>query len=186
MFTSKYVIYQSILSVFLNVFGKLFFLFKCMRQNCCDRKKSSKLNIIGPDNGLRLCRRQTIVWTLAGILFIRITETKFSEILSEIYTFSFKIMHFKMSSAKWWQFCSEPDVLNHWWCSIWWYVSNNAGQSEYALQWRHNGRDHVSNLQPNDCFLNRLFRRRSIKKAPRHWLLCEELTDDLWIPRTNG
>ena len=28
-------------------------------------------------------------------------------------------------------------------------------------QWRHNGRDSVSNHQPHDCWLNRLFRRRS-------------------------
>ena len=31
------------------------------------------------------------------------------------------------------------------------------------LQWRHNGRDSVSNHQPHDCLLNRLFRRRSKK-----------------------
>ena len=30
-----------------------------------------------------------------------------------------------------------------------------------TLQWRHNGRDGVSNHQPRDCLLNRLFRRRS-------------------------
>ena len=30
-----------------------------------------------------------------------------------------------------------------------------------SLQWRHNGRDSVSNHQPHDCFLNRLFRSRS-------------------------
>ena len=30
-----------------------------------------------------------------------------------------------------------------------------------ASQWRHNGRDVVSNLQPHHCLLNRLFRRRS-------------------------
>ena len=29
------------------------------------------------------------------------------------------------------------------------------------LHWRHNGRDSVSNHQPHDCLLNRLFRRRS-------------------------
>ena len=29
-----------------------------------------------------------------------------------------------------------------------------------ALQWRHNGHDRVSNHQPHDCLLNRLFRRR--------------------------
>ena len=30
-----------------------------------------------------------------------------------------------------------------------------------SLQWRHNGRDGVSNHQPHDCLLNRLFGRRS-------------------------
>ena len=30
----------------------------------------------------------------------------------------------------------------------------------------HNGRDSVSNHQPHDCLLNRLFRRRSKKKYP--------------------
>ena len=32
-----------------------------------------------------------------------------------------------------------------------------------TLHWRHNGRDSVSNHQPHDCLLNRLFRRRSKK-----------------------
>ena len=31
------------------------------------------------------------------------------------------------------------------------------------LRWRHNGPDSVSNHQPHDCLLNRLFRRRSKK-----------------------
>ena len=35
----------------------------------------------------------------------------------------------------------------------------------YALQWRHNGCDSVSNHQPHDCLLNRLFRRRSKKTS---------------------
>ena len=34
------------------------------------------------------------------------------------------------------------------------------------LHWRHNGHDCVSNHQPHDCLLNRLFRRRS-KKTPK-------------------
>ena len=34
-----------------------------------------------------------------------------------------------------------------------------------TLQWRHNGRDSVSNHQPHDCFLNRLFRHRSQKTS---------------------
>ena len=33
------------------------------------------------------------------------------------------------------------------------------------LQWRHNGHASVSNHQPNDCLLNRLFRRRSKKTS---------------------
>ena len=33
------------------------------------------------------------------------------------------------------------------------------------LQWRHNGRYSVSNHQPHDCLLNRLFRRRSKKTS---------------------
>ena len=34
---------------------------------------------------------------------------------------------------------------------------------EITLRWRHNGRDSVSNHQPQDCLLNRLFRPRSKK-----------------------
>ena len=34
-----------------------------------------------------------------------------------------------------------------------------------TLQWRHNGRDSVSNHQPHDCLLNRLFRRKSKKTS---------------------
>ena len=65
----------------------------------------SKLTITGSDNGLSPGRRQAIIWTNAGILFIRSLGTNFSEILSEIHIFSFKDMHLKMSSAKWRQFC---------------------------------------------------------------------------------
>ena len=41
----------------------------------------------------------------------------------------------------------------------------NLGHHNGALQWRHNGRDSVSNHQPYDCLLNRLFRRRSKKTS---------------------
>ena len=34
-----------------------------------------------------------------------------------------------------------------------------------ALQWRHNGCDGVSNHQPHDCLLNRLFRPKSKKTS---------------------
>ena len=71
----------------------------------------SKLTITGLDNGLSPGRRQAIIWTNAGILLFRPLETKFSEILIEIRTFSFKKMHLKMSSAKWQPFCLSLHVL---------------------------------------------------------------------------
>ena len=69
----------------------------------------SKLTIIGSENGLSPDRRQAIIWTNAGILLLWPLRTNFSEILIEIYTFSFKKMHLKMSSAKWRPFCPGGD-----------------------------------------------------------------------------
>ena len=69
------------------------------------------LTIIGSDNGLSPDRRQAIIWTNAGILLIGPLGTNFSEILIEIHTFSFKKMHFKMSSRKWRPFCLGLNVL---------------------------------------------------------------------------
>ena len=65
----------------------------------------SKPIIIGSDNGLSPDRRQAIIWTNAGILLIVSLGTNFSEILIEIHTFSFRKMHFKLSSAEWRPFC---------------------------------------------------------------------------------
>ena len=48
----------------------------------------SKLTLIGLDNGLSPGRRQVIIWTNAGILLSRTLGTNFSEIWSEIHTFS--------------------------------------------------------------------------------------------------
>ena len=57
-----------------------------------------------------------------------------------------------------------------------------------TLQWRHNGRDGVSNHQPHNCLLNRVLRNRWKKtiKAPRHWLLWGEFIGHRWIPLTKG
>ena len=49
----------------------------------------SKLIIIDSDNGLSPGRRQAIIWTNAGIWLIWTLGKNFSEILSEIHTFSF-------------------------------------------------------------------------------------------------
>ena len=69
----------------------------------------NKLTIIGSDNGLSPGRRQAIIWTNAGILLIGPWGTNFSEILSEIHTFSFKKMRLKKSSGKWPQ-CVNKDL----------------------------------------------------------------------------
>ena len=37
--------------------------------------------------------------------------------------------------------------------------------SKRSLQWRHNGQDSVSNHQPHECLLNRIFSRRSKKTS---------------------
>ena len=47
-------------------------------------------------------------------------------------------------------------------------------KTAHTLQWRHNGLDGVSNHQPYDCLLNRLFRRRSKKTSKLRVIgLCE-------------
>ena len=71
------------------------------------------VTIIGSDNGLSPGRRQAIIRTNAGILFIRPLGTNFSEILSKIHSFSFKKMHLKMSFAKWLLFHLRLNELTH-------------------------------------------------------------------------
>ena len=142
-----------------------------------------KLTTIGSENGLSPGRRQAIIWTNAGILLIWTLGTNFSEISSEIHAFSFKKMHLKMSSAKWRPFCLGFNVLSGFICILgkessitgrhmttvnWALLAASAPDASYpvtrdncnTLLWCHNGRDGVSNRQPHECLLNRLFRRR--------------------------
>ena len=55
------------------------------------------------------------------------------------------------------------------WDTFWWnlplYMESGCTSRCFALQWRHNGRDGVSNHQPHHCLLKRLFRRRSKKTS---------------------
>ena len=57
---------------------------------------------------------------------------------------------------------NNPVVHDFWLTLIRYTIKTGA----YTLQWRQNGRDGVSNHQPHDCLLKRLFRRRS-KKTPK-------------------
>ena len=45
------------------------------------------------------------------------------------------------------------------------HVTSRRYRFNVPLQWRHNGYDSVSNHQPHDCLLNRLFKRRSKKTS---------------------
>ena len=70
-----------------------------------------KLTIIGSDNGLLPGQCQAIIWTNARLLLVWPLGTNFSEISIDIKAFSFKKIHFKMSSGKWWAFCLDLNVL---------------------------------------------------------------------------
>ena len=91
-----------------------------------------KLTIIGSDNGLSPGRRQAFIITTAGILLIGTLGTNFSEILSEIYTFSFKKMHLKMSSGRWRPFCLGLNELTH--CGLL-MPYDTIGLGQYWFRW---------------------------------------------------
>ena len=44
-------------------------------------------------------------------------------------------------------------------------LARSSSLQNSSLRWRHNGRDSVSNNQPHDCLLNRLFKHRSKKTS---------------------
>ena len=71
-----------------------------------------KLTIFGSDNGLLPGRCLANIWTNARILLNGPIGTNFSEILNENHIFSFKEMHFKMSSVIYRPFWLGLNVLN--------------------------------------------------------------------------
>ena len=67
----------------------------------------STITIIGSDNGLSVPSHSlNQCWNIGPL------GTNFSGILIEIHTFSFKKMHWKMSSQKWRPFLSPPQCVN--------------------------------------------------------------------------
>ena len=72
----------------------------------------SQLTIIVSDNGLSPDRRQAIIWNNDGKLSFGPLGRNFSEIVIEIYIFSFTKMHLKISSGKWRPSCLGLNVLN--------------------------------------------------------------------------
>ena len=52
-----------------------------------------------------------------------------------------------------------------------WPCGTPSWYTPLPLEWRHNGRNGISNHQPHDCFLNHLFRCRS-KKTSKLSVTC--------------
>ena len=73
--------------------------------------------------------------------------------------------------------------INPGWCQG--QLCNRSLRYEVTLRWRHNERDGVSNHQPPDCLLSRLFRRRS-KKHQRTPSLAFEGTADFSTQRASN
>ena len=65
-----------------------------------------------------------------------------------------------VTSASWTLWLQASQLLVHFFLML----ETKQKQSK-ALQWRHNALDSVSNHQPHDCLLNRLFKRRSKKTS---------------------
>ena len=137
------------------------------------------LTVIGSDNGLSHGRRQAMIWTNAGILFIGPLGTNSREMFIEILAFSIQENVLESVVCEMASILSRPQCVNRFgsvpvnksgefWNS--WYSHNKIKHNKAVylyqdksctLQWRHNGGDSVSNHQPYDCLLRRLFRRRS-------------------------
>ena len=75
--------------------------------------------IIVSDNGLSPVWCQAISWTNTDLLSIGPLGTNFGEISIKINTLSFKEVHLKMSSGRWWPFCLALNVLKQF---IWYFI----------------------------------------------------------------
>ena len=144
----------------------------------------NKLTVMGSGNGLSPGRRQAIIWTSAGKVFIGPFGTNFSQILSGIQTFSFKKMHFNMSSAKWRSFCLGLNVLKS--SAKWQPLCLGLDVSNTVLiiprsTWITQGNETWSNIHLISCslkreschggdfFLNSIVGALMITKASRWW-----------------
>ena len=86
----------------------------------------------------------SINWLMCGTLFLHISTS----------LGCFSSMDYRYENTNWTGYLGPPQYMR---CTY--YTKDNP------LQWRHNGRDSVSNRQPHDCLPNRLCRRRSKKTS---------------------
>ena len=127
--------------------------------------------ITGEDNGVTPVRCEAIFLTGDGLLSIEQTSVRFAHFC----VFRLFVCLFLFSSNKiivylsvCWQY--PLLVLVYWWsnkktssiCVSWHFLSLDHWLTKTisSLEWGHNGLDSISNHQPHDYLLNRLFRRR--------------------------
>ena len=67
---------------------------------------------------------------------------------------------------------SSPETSS--WRTIKRFPTTTPQSATKSLQWRHNGHDSVSNHQPPDCLLNRLFRRGPVN-SPHKWPVTRKM-----------
>ena len=148
----------------------------------------SNLTIIGSDNGLSPGRHQAIIWTNAGILIIQTLRTNLTEILSEIHTFSFKKMHFKVPSVMCRLFCSSFNDLTHWVSNLTIIGSDNGlspGRHQ-AIIWTNAGILIIQTLRTNLTeILSEIhtfsFKKMHLKMLSAKWRpFCLSLNVSMW------
>ena len=93
-------------------------------------------------------------------------DTRFIAALSNAHVFVRYVFKYAPTVVT----ASPVVMMGNKYISVCWYIQRayiyqSYGDQLLSLQWRHNGRDSVSNHQPDDCLLNRLFRRRSKKTS---------------------
>ena len=121
-----------------------------MKERVC---RTVNLDEYMPYNGLLPSQCQVIIWSNARILLIGTVGTNFNEILIKSRIFSFKKMHLKMPSEKWWPICLGLYVLmllllavklcclfNHYGNSshhsyIWELIDQNSSSSVVSAHW---------------------------------------------------
>ena len=169
----------------LNVFTTYFFMFSV--SNCAHQNKLRYL-WLNTMPMLCICYASVIPWGLITVWYDNL-------IMHLIYNFDtyhlYKlcvvpmfddIYRYIRGYICWTELC-RAWICNHivmcnnylWINALYWYaiymlfallsVFDNVQRNIQALQWRQNGRDGVSNHQPHDCLLNRLFGRRSNKTS---------------------
>ena len=98
-----------------------------------------------------ICERQRSIWITPVGFSCTVQRSEKNTGIGKLYQeYSPQVFFQSISRWLWLQMCP-------------WKLSFTA--ADCSLQWCHNGHDSVSNHQPHDCLLNRLFKRRSKKTS---------------------